>query len=372
MKHGTAPWKRSFAAAASSVLTTQVALVLLVGCGSAEPGERTTVLGSEGAEQDGGVLVGQGKDAGYLVRDIQPADAPLVTDVPAGTDAQALSDIAEPSDVANTDEPADATASTDAAENTDAAESTDATASTDAAESTDATASTDAVTEVPDTTSTDTSTDTSPAQVPIWLQGDWLGCPGTLSIGPTSYSWRVQPECVITGSASWDGQLLSIAPGESSGCTTIPKFLQPDVGAATQGELLTLTHPKINAGVERLVRPGGNRERWLITLQTGAQSELRLCYDKTGKFHTGSYSGLANNCYFFSCGGMVSNATAYGSEYHLWTTCSGYCPCGGIAVLSEKSATQMTGILHSANCEKGYSLNFTGQIQPWIDDPPAP
>lgn len=317
-------------------------LAALVGCGTGEPGERVTQLGQAGAAQDAAGLTGLGKDAGYLVRDITAADTTgpdqATQDVPDQTEApDAL--VLDDTQLPDAGEAADANQA-DPAEQADLADSDSGPA--------------------------------SPPAVPIWLQGDWLGCPGTLTIGPTSYSFRAAPSCVITGSASWDGQLLSIAAGDAQDCYSIPKFLQPDVGAAAQGEILTLAHPELTAGVVKLVRPGGSRERWLVTLENNAQTEMRLCYDKTGKFHAGDYSGLNKNCMFFSCGGVVSNAVPSGSNYHLWTTCGGGCPCGGIAVLTEKSATAMSGKLQAANCEKGYSMQFTGQLQPWVEDPPAP
>ena len=205
-------------------------------------------------------------------------------------------------------------------------------------------------------------------ELPDWVQGVWQRCGGTLTIGPSAYTWRGTTGCKADGPVTWDGQFLGLLPEVVQDCSVTPAILQPDLGATVQGELLTLLHPKLANSIQKFAKYGGLRERWLVTVEGGQQSWLYLCYDKTGTFYEGSHQGI-ESCQFFSCGGQVTGVKAKGGETHIWTACEGGCPCGGVAIAASKTDSAMSGKLFAANCQQGYTKTFTAERKVWPDDP---
>lgn len=211
--------------------------------------------------------------------------------------------------------------------------------------------------------------DATPAGLPTWLTGTWLECSGDLTIVASDHAvWHAAGNaCTVTAQLAWHDGELDFNDILTSECPDgAPLWFLTGTHASSDGEQLTLVHPKLFAGLKRF-RSQSVRERWALTASTGGKGILRLCFDGSGQFYDGNW--VSSDCSVISCGAIVTQVKHVGTETHVWTECQGGCPCTDILIASQKTEVAMTGKYAGGNCLTAEDGTFTAVALPFAPTP---
>ena len=218
---------------------------------------------------------------------------------------------------------------------------------------------------------TDTpGTDIAPVDtgLPATLTGTWLECAGTLTLThERTWSWTSRSGCTHAGEVAWTPETGAIAFAETATPTCaepVPTWLQGTATAASDGQHLSLINPALFQGWKRLSH-SADRQRWVMSAPgKGVGGSLSLCFDEGGHFFDGNWKSA--DCNLIACGALVTQVKPVGNETHIWTTCTGSCPCAAVIIVQSAVNEMWSGHYQSSNCAGADGGPFTATAEPFV------
>ncbi len=203
------------------------------------------------------------------------------------------------------------------------------------------------------------------------LVGSWIDCGGTLEIQANGH-WVYRPlfgGCPAQGTwVQHDGR-LALVLGETKACTVRRGWMRADLSPQVAGDVLELSAPDLGTWVKRFSRGELDRQRWMLTTDENARTEMFLCFASTGAFIDGWYRAASPNCGFLSCTGRVLHVDREGGAWHVWTVCGGQCPCAATLSLAPTKTGALDGVYGASSCMDAHYGHLTGKRLPFTGKP---
>lgn len=216
-----------------------------------------------------------------------------------------------------------------------------------------------------DVTASDAGADPAAMGLPAWLTGTWPECSGVLTVSaPDVAVWQeAGGTCSVRAKVVWQQGALDFTVTEQTGCPDgSPGWLTTGTRASFDGTQLSLVHPTLFTGIKRFSHKP-LRQRWNISNAVSG-GHMDLCFDENGRFFDGRWR-TNGDCFFISCGAIVTQVKNVGAEKHIWTECQGGCPCASILIVTAESSDAMSGHFTSAGCTFSDSGPFSAVRAPF-------
>lgn len=196
------------------------------------------------------------------------------------------------------------------------------------------------------------------------LVGEWRDCGGVWSLNKDgSWIWRgAYMDCDVKGTAAFADGHLDVVVTEDT-CFGAKDWMTTGLAVSFNGSTMALVSDAIRLRVKLLTHGALARKVWDVSAG-GTLTQLALCYLPSGAFFDGGYRTLDGSCQPLSCGGGVNGLKPFpkedgGVDTHIWLSCSGWCPCSSLIIVTEETPTTLAGTYAGGNCQGATEGAFT-------------